>query len=158
MWQISLNYWWEFVLRAGIVYLFLLMLIRLTGKRQGGQMSPFDLILLLILSNAVQNSMYDGDNCVTGGMILSATLVGLNWLVGWLTLRSNRIESFVEGRPIILIHDGKIDSEAMKSVQMTMHELNAALRKEGCVSAEEVRFNVLETNGQITVVPMHKNT
>ena len=77
MWSLSLP-WWEFVLRALIVYAFLMVLLRLTGKRQVGQLAPFDLVLLLVLSNAVQNSMNGGDNTVTAGIILSATLVGAN--------------------------------------------------------------------------------
>ena len=83
---------WEFPLRAVIVYVFLLVLLRVTGKRQFGQMTPFDLVLLLVLSNAVQNSMNGGDNSITGGMILATTLVGLNWLVGYATFRSKRLE------------------------------------------------------------------
>src|SRR6266576_6883654 len=98
MWNISLPHWWEFVVRAVIVYGFLLVILRLTGKRQVGQLAPFDLLLLLVLSNAVQNSMNGGDNSVTGGMILTATLVGLNSCVGWLTFRSKAIEGMIEGR------------------------------------------------------------
>ena len=117
MWMPDLH-WSEFVLRAIVVYVFLLVLLRITGKRQVGQMSPFDLVLLLVLSNAVQNSMNGGDNTITGGLILAATLVGLNWLVGWLTYHSKHIETFVEGKPIILIHDGKIYHESMRRVHM----------------------------------------
>ena len=93
MWQISLAHWWEFVLRAAIVYGFLLVILRLTGKRQVGQLAPFDLVLLLVLSNAVQNSMNGGDNSITGGMILSATLVGLNSCVGWLSMSRESVVS-----------------------------------------------------------------
>ena len=76
MWNISLPHWWEFVLRAVIVYGFLLVILRLTGKRQVGQLAPFDLVLLLVLSNAVQNSMNGGDNSIPGGIISAATLIG----------------------------------------------------------------------------------
>lgn len=116
-------------------------------------MSPFDLVLLLVLSNAVQNSMNGGDNTITGGLILATTLVCLNWIVSWLTYHSKRIEAIVEGRPVILIHDGKIDHKYMRSVQMTQHELEASLRANGCAGPEEVRFAVLENNGQLTVIP-----
>ncbi len=153
MWTISLPHWWEFVARAVIVYLFLLVLLRLTGKRQVGQLAPFDLVLLLVLSNAVQNSMNGGDNSVTGGIVLSCTLVGINWLAGWLTYRSKTIEGLIEGRPVILVHDGRVDRKAMRKVQLTMHELDAALRSESCAGVEDVRFAVLENNGQITVIP-----
>ena len=152
MW-ISELHWSEFVLRGVVIYSFLLLLLRLTGKRQVGQMSPFDLVLLLVLSNAVQNSMNGGDNSLTGGLISATTLVGLNWFVGWATYRSRRLEKLIEGRPIVLIHDGKIYHESMRRVQMTQHELEASLRANGCAGAEEVRFAVLENNGQLTVIP-----
>src|SRR6266403_3476492 len=111
MWNMSLP-WWEFILRGIIIYVFLIVLLRLTGKRQVGQLAPFDLVLLLVLSNAVQNSMNGGDNSITGGLISAATLVGMNWIVAWLTYRSKRFESLIEGRPVILIHNGRIDHKA----------------------------------------------
>ena len=157
MWSISLP-WWQFILRALIVYGFLIVLLRLTGKRQVGQLAPFDLVLLLVLSNAVQNSMNGGDNTVTAGMILAATLVGANFLVGWLTFKSRRVEAIVEGKPVILIHNGKVDERAMSSVQMTHRELDAALRAEGCAGPSEVRLAVLEDNGRLTVVAKEKPT
>jgi uncharacterized membrane protein YcaP (DUF421 family) len=153
MWDISLPHWYEFVARAIIVYLFLMVLLRLTGKRQVGQLAPFDLVLLLVLSNAVQNSMNGGDNSITGGIILSITLVGLNWFVGWLTFRSKALEGLIEGRPMILVHDGHVDARAMRRAQMTLHELDAAIRDGGCCGPHEVRFAVLENNGEITVIP-----
>jgi uncharacterized membrane protein YcaP (DUF421 family) len=155
MWNLALP-WWEFVLRGVMVYVFLLVILRITGKRQTGQLAPFDLVLLLVLSNAVQNSMNGGDNTITGGLILATTLVCLNWIVGWLTYHSKHIETFVEGKPIILIHDGKIYHESMRRVQMTQHELEASLRANGCAGPEEVRFAVLENNGLFTVIPKTK--
>jgi uncharacterized membrane protein YcaP (DUF421 family) len=152
MWFSELH-WWEFVLRGAVIYCFLLLLLRLTGKRQVGQMSPFDLVLLLVLSNAVQNSMNGGDNTITGGLILATTLVCLNWIVGWLTFNSKNIETLIEGRPVVLVHDGKVYRESMRSVQMTQHELEASLRANGYAGPEEVRFAVLENNGQLTVIP-----
>ena len=154
MWTIGLPHWWEFVARAVVVYLFLLVLLRLTGKRQVGQLAPFDLVLLLVLSNAVQNSMNGGDNSITGGMILASTLVALNWCVGWLVYRSKRLEALIEGRPVIVVHDGRVDHDAMRKTQMTMHELESSLRSQGCTGPEEVRFAVLENNGHITVIKM----
>ena len=156
MWILSLP-WWEFILRALIVYAFLLILLRITGKRQVGQLAPFDLVLLLVLSNAVQNAMNGGDNSVLGGLISAITLVAINFLVGTLTFRSKKIEALVEGRPVVLIHNGKIIHPAMDEVKMTTHELNAALRSEGCTSPEEVLVAVLENNGQVTVIPKHKH-
>src|SRR5882762_3207498 len=138
MWNMSLV-WWEFVLRGIIIYVFLIVLLRLTGKRQVGQLAPFDLVLLLVLSNAVQNAMNGGDNSVTGGILLTVTLVGLHWGVAWLTYHSKTVEALVEGRPVLLIHNGHVDKRAIRRVQMTMHELEAALRAEGCACASDVR-------------------
>src|ERR1043165_7984617 len=100
--------WWELVARGAIVYVFMLVLLRVSGKRQVGQLAPFDLVLLLVLSNAVQNSMSAGDNSVTGGLLLATTLVALNFIVSIATYRSKRIAAWVEGRPEILIHNGRL--------------------------------------------------
>ena len=149
--------WWEFIVRAVVVYGFVLVLLRLTGKRQIGQMAPFDLVLLLVLSNAVQNSMNGGDNSITGGMILATTLIALNSIVGWITYRSRRFEALIEGRPMILIHDGKIDHVSMQQAKMTTHELDAALRAAGCAGPSEVRYAVLENTGRVSVIPIRAN-
>lgn len=152
MWSIELPHWSHFVVRAVVVYVCLLVLLRFTGKRQVGQLAPFDLVLLLVLSNAVQNAMNGGDNSITGGLILAVTLVSLNWVVAWLTYRSKWLEALIEGRPVVLIHHGVVYQKALKSAQMTIHELRAALRAEGCAGEEEVLTAVLETNGHVTVI------
>src|SRR5438445_211364 len=118
---------WEFVVRAVVVYLFLLVMLRLTGKRQIGQLSPFDLVLLLVLSNAVQNSMNGGDNSLIGGMISAIALVLLNFLVGYISFRNKRLELWIEGEPKILAHNGKARNAAMTHEQITHHELMAAI-------------------------------
>ena len=151
MWTLSLP-WWEMILRGIIVYSFLLTLLRLTGKRQVGQLAPFDLVLLLVLSNAVQNAMNGGDNSVVGGAISATTLVALNYLVGVATFRSKKLEALIEGRPQVLIHNGKLLEDVMASAQLTHHELNAALRQAGCASVEHVHTAILENNGSISVV------
>jgi uncharacterized membrane protein YcaP (DUF421 family) len=156
MWTVSLPHWWEFLVRAAIVYFFLLVLLRLTGKRQVGQLAPFDLVLLLVLSNAVQNAMNGGDNSITGGILLASTLIALNWVVAWLTFHNKTLERMIEGRSTILVHDGCVDHGAMKRLQMTIHELDAALRAEGCAGAKAARFAVMENNGRISVIPMRK--
>jgi uncharacterized membrane protein YcaP (DUF421 family) len=154
MWSLALP-WWEFVLRGVIVYGFVLVLLRLTGKRQVGQLAPFDLVLLLVLSNAVQNSMNGGDNSVLGGMISAVTLVGLNYVMGWLTFKSKTLELLVEGRPVILVHNGHVDQRAMNRARMTVHELNAALRAGGCAGPHEAKIAVLENGGNITVLRLN---
>src|SRR5262245_57507750 len=105
MWTLAIPVW-ELVLRGSVVYLFLLVLLRVTGKRQIGQLAPFDLVLLLVLSNAVQNSMNGGDNSLIGGLISAGTLVGANYALGYGIFRSKKLEALVEGRPQVIIHNG----------------------------------------------------
>jgi uncharacterized membrane protein YcaP (DUF421 family) len=151
MWDISVP-WWELVLRSAIVYAFLLVLLRLTGKRQVGQLAPFDLVMLLILSNAVQNSMNAGDNSLVGGLISAATLVSLNYLVGLATFSSKKVELIIEGKPEVLIHDGRVDPGVMRRAQLSQHELEAALRQAGCIGTHQVQLAMLENNGAISVI------
>jgi uncharacterized membrane protein YcaP (DUF421 family) len=144
--------WWEFSLRAALVYGFLLLVLRLTGKRQVGQLSPFDLVLLLVLSNAVQNSMNGGDNSVTAGLVLVLTLFCLNTLVGYLSFRSKKLELFIEGKPQILVHNGVVDEEAVARQRISRHELMSAVRQAGISEISEVRVAILENNGRINVI------
>ena len=154
MWNIAIP-WWELILRGVIVYAFLLALLRITGKRQVGQLAPFDLVLLLVLSNAVQNSMNGGDNSLVGGLVSAATLVALNYLVGMATFRSKRLEAIIEGRPEILIHNGKLFEDVMKRAKLTHHELNASIRQAGYSGIEHVHAAFLENNGSISIVGRH---
>lgn len=151
LWKLN-QPWWEFVLRALLVYGFLLLLLRLTGKRQVGQLAPFDLVLLLVLSNAVQNSMNAGDNTVSAGFILVLTLLAVNGLVGWLTYRSKKVELIFEGKPMLLVHNGEVDQKIMGSERITHHELMAAIRQVGLTEVSEVRVAILENNGRINVI------
>jgi uncharacterized membrane protein YcaP (DUF421 family) len=157
MW-LPTQHWWEFCIRGAAIYLFLLIVLRITGKRQVGQLAPFDLILLLVLSNSVQNAMIGNDTSIVGGCITAATLIGMNYFVGFLTYRSKWLEGLVEGRPIRLIHDGHIDERNLHKVRMTVHELNAALRAEGLGCVDDVQIAILENTGKISVVARnHRN-
>jgi uncharacterized membrane protein YcaP (DUF421 family) len=152
MWTLTVE-WSELVARAALVYLFLLVLLRLTGKRQVGQLAPFDLVLLLILSNAVQNAMNGGDNSFTAGAVSASTLIILNGLMSWATFKSKWLEALVEGRPKVLIHNGRLYEGVLRAKRLTHHELMAALRRCGCGDIEHVHVAILENNGQISVVP-----
>lgn len=155
MFQISVP-WWELVVRSVAVYAFLLLILRISGKRQIGQLAPFDLVLLLVLSNAVQNSMSAGDNSLIGGLLIASTLVAINFLVGYATYKNKKLEALLEGRPQILIHDGRLYDDVMAKSQLTHHELDAAIRQAGCMSVSEVRSAILENNGVISVIPKSK--
>ena len=152
MWLLTVT-WWELILRGVLVYGLLIILLRMTGKRQIGQMAPFDLVLLLVLSNAVQNAMNGGDNSVSAGIISAVTLVAVNYAVGFATFKSKRLEALIEGRPQVLVHNGHVFENVLKGAHLTHHELNAALRSAGCACTEEVHFAILENNGQISVQP-----
>jgi uncharacterized membrane protein YcaP (DUF421 family) len=150
MWNLSLP-WWEFVLRGFIVYVFLILILRVTGKRQTGQLAPFDLVLLLVLSNAVQNAMNGGDNTVVGGLISATTLIALHYVVAFVTFKSKKLEALIEGTPRMIVHNGIADERVMRSEFLTHHELAAALRACGCHEISQVHLAMLENNGQITV-------
>jgi uncharacterized membrane protein YcaP (DUF421 family) len=145
-------HWSELILRAIVVYVFLIVLIRITGRRQVGMMSPTDFILLLILSNAVQNSMNGGDNSLGAGLVLATVLVILNYAMSWLARRSKFIEQLLVGRPVFIVRDGKLDEEMLEKEKVTHHELAAALRASGCPNIESARHVILEANGSISVV------
>ena len=151
MWNMSVP-WWEFVVRGIVVYVFLLIFLRATGKRQTGQYAPFDLVLLLILSNAVQNSMNAGDNSLIGGLISASTLIGCHVALSHLTYRFRRLERLIDGRPRVLVQDGKADEALMARERISPSDLAAALRAGGTLHAHEVARATIEVNGQITVV------
>ena len=151
MWQLSVP-WWHFVVRAAVIYFFLLVLLRLTGRRQVGQLAPFDLVLLLIISNAVQNAMNANDGSITAGLILAGTLVVLNHLLGRLTFRNRRMEELIEGKPEILIYEGKVFKKVLEHEQISDLELVTAIRSAGCETPEQVHLAVLENNGHVSVI------
>ena len=146
-------HWWELIGRGLLVYFFLILLLRSTGKRQIGQMSPFDLVLLMVLSNAVQNSMSGGDNSVTAGLILAVTLVAANWIVGKVTSSNKIMEQLVDGDPQVLFHDGKVYDKILKDSQITRQELIAAVHKAGYADLDMIRAAILENDGTISVIP-----
>lgn len=143
--------WWELVLRALAVYLMLIFLLRISGKRQIGELSPFDLVLLLIIANAVESSMSGGDNSLLSGIILAGTLIAANYLMGFISYKNKRFERLVEGRPQVLIHEGKIFDEVMNDAKLTRLELNTTLRQMGYFNVNEVKLAILENNGKVTV-------
>ncbi len=148
--------WEERVVRAVIVYAFLLVAIRIFGRRELGQLTAFDLIVLLTLSNILQNAMIGNDNSLTGGVIGAAMLLSANLVVAFLVFRSRGAERVVEGEPRILIHDGKLKRDALRKELMTDQELLSAVRREGVESFDEVHLAFAEPNGLVSVIPKIK--
>jgi uncharacterized membrane protein YcaP (DUF421 family) len=140
----------EIVLRTAVVYLVVLLGVRLSGKREVGQMTPFDLVLLLLLSNSVQNAMTGPDTSVAGGVAAAVTLLLLNFGVGGVAGTNRRFRKLVEGQPSLLVHDGKIITDHMKKEHVSMDELQRALREHGISSCNDVALAVLEVDGAIS--------
>ena len=140
----------ERVIRAMVGYAFLLIAFRVTGKRQVGQLTPFDFVVLLIISNVLQNAMIGPDNSVTGGVVGALTIFVCNALVARGTFWSRRLERLIEGGPTRLVHDGHVDVAAMRRELVTRAELHAALRDAGMLDVTEARYAILESTGRIT--------
>ena len=144
--------WWAFVLRACIVYFILLALIRASGKRTMGQFTPFDMLLVVLLGNAVQNALLGQDASVAGGLLLAVTLISLNWLVGFASARSERLETIVEGSPVLLARDGQVYRAVLRRELISRADFDKAMREAGVEDIEDIRMAVLENNGHITLV------
>jgi uncharacterized membrane protein YcaP (DUF421 family) len=150
LFQLSLP-WWELLLRGAIVYLMVLVLLRLAGKRQVGDLTPFDLTLLLLISEGASNAIRAEENSVTGAALAIAAMLGINWAMSKLSVRSKRFDRVVEGRPQFLIRNGVVDYAALKRESVTHNDLLIALRQNECLSPHEAAYAVLETDGSISV-------
>ena len=148
--------WWEFILRAVVVYAVVLGMVRLGGKRALGQITPFDVLLIVLLGNAVQNALLGQDTSLAGGLLLAATLITLNYAVGWVTTRSRRMERLIEGEPVLVAREGKLLDSVLRRELITQADFDAAMRQQGCGGIEEVALALLEINGHITIVPRTK--
>ena len=140
----------QIFVRTAAIYLLVLIGVRLSGKREVGQMTPFDLTLLLLLSNSVQNAMTGPDTSLLGGAVAAATLLILNYLVANVAGGSRRFRKLVEGEPSLLIHDGKVIESHMARERVSMDELHRALREHGINSCDQVALAVLEVDGSIS--------
>jgi uncharacterized membrane protein YcaP (DUF421 family) len=144
--------WWEFIIRAVAVFIVVFLLFRLIGKKQLGEMGPFDFVLLLIVSESVSGALIGKDDSLFGGWISATTLIGLSYLIDLLVFRSRRIERFVEGEPQLIIKDGHAIREVLNRAKITSRELKTALREKDIAEISEVKFAILETNGNITAI------
>ncbi len=141
----------EKLLRPVLVYLVLVVLLRLFGKRELAQLNPFDLVVLLSLSNTVQNAIIGDDNTVSGGVIGAFSLLAINWFVVRTLYRSPRLTRLVEGRCAVLVVDGKIDQKALKRESLTEEELLEVIHRQGFEHIKQVKHCELEPNGSFYV-------
>jgi uncharacterized membrane protein YcaP (DUF421 family) len=137
----------EKIIRPVIVYLVLVLLLRVFGKRELAQLNPFDLVVLLSLSNTVQNAIIGDDNSVTGGVLGAVSLLTTNWLVVRLLFRSPRLNRALEGKAAVLIRDGHIDLKALEREALTREELVEVVHKQGFEHIHDVHRCELEPNG-----------
>ena len=145
--------WWHFVARGIVVYVLVMVLMRISGKRAVGQFTPFDLVMLILIGNAVQNGINGGENSLSGALLMAATLVALNYLTAWLTARSVFLEHIIEGQAVIVARDGVVFHDVLRRELVSRDDFDEALRSNGVRNVEEVELAILETNGKISVIP-----
>lgn len=148
--------WWHFVVRGIAVYVLVMVLMRLSGKRAVGQFTPFDLVLVILLGNAVQNGINGGDNSLTGAVVMATTLIGLNYIVAFATSRNRTIEKFIEGEPVVLARHGKVFRKVLRRELVSEDDFEKALRKNSIEDVADAEVVLLENNGEISVVKKHK--
>lgn len=141
-------------LRTVIIYFVILVGFRLTGKREIGQFTPFDLVLILLIANAVQNAMVGPDVSLTGGIVAAVTLLVVNYIVSFIADRSRIVRELTAGTPTLLVNDGGIIERHMRREHITMDDLQAAMREHGIDSVSDVQIAVLEVDGSISIVPV----
>jgi uncharacterized membrane protein YcaP (DUF421 family) len=148
----------EKILRPVVVYAFLVISLRLSGKRELVQLNPFDLVVLLTLSNTVQNAIIGEDNSVTGGIIGATSLLVVNYLVVRFLYNHRKLDQFVEGKADVLIDNGKVRTDHLKKELITMQQLSAAARKQGFDDLADVNQCVLEPGGTLTFIARKPDT
>ncbi|GLS95556.1 DUF421 domain-containing protein [Piscinibacter gummiphilus] len=147
--------WWELVARAFLVYAALMLMVRLSGKRTVGQFTPFDLLVVMLLSEGVSNALSGGEESVLGGLILAATLITLNVCVAVASARSSRFQEIVEGAPVLVGRDGAVFDDVLRRQHIGRGELEKALREADC-SLEEMQCAFLETDGAFSILKRPK--
>jgi uncharacterized membrane protein YcaP (DUF421 family) len=145
---------WAIAIRSALVYLAVLLGLRLAGKRELGQMTVFDLVVILLIANAVQNSMVGPDFSVQGGILGAFVLIALNRVMALLRLRGGLWGRVIEGTPTVLVEDGELIEPHLRREGLEQAELQMVVREHGIDSLEDVKLAVLETDGSISIVPM----
>jgi uncharacterized membrane protein YcaP (DUF421 family) len=142
---------YNLIIRATVVYLSILLLLRISGKRQIGQMGPTEFVAILLISNAVQNAMNAGDNSLAGGLILAAILIILSTGISYLTFKSKFFEKIFEGTPTLIVHHGRPIIANMNKERLSLSELKSLLRKQGIHDMKDVGTAVLEPDGSLSL-------
>jgi len=149
---------WEIALRTAVVYVALLLLLRIAGKREIGQMTAFDVVVILTVANAVQNAMVGPDNSLVGGLVAAAVLVAINYGVAALGVRSRIFKSALRGHPTLLINGGQFVVTNLRREEIDPDDVFMAMREHGIDTIDQVKLAVLETDGSISIVPREVET
>ena len=147
--------WWEFIVRGALVYLALLVMVRMSGRRTISQLTPFDLLVVMLLSESVSNGLSGGDDSVSGGLIIAATLIVLNGGIGLLSARSRKVEALVEGDVVLIGRDGVFFDKIMQRNRIGEADIEQALREADC-ARHEMQCAFLEADGGITIMKRPK--
>ncbi len=139
-------------IRSVIVYLFVILAIRLFGKKELSQLSIVDLVFILLISNSLQAAMIGNDTTLTGGLIAAGSLFIVNWILKNLIYKSKKISETIQGNPIMLVYQGKIIHKHLEKAQISREELEAAIREHGVKNIEAVDLAILEVDGNISVL------
>jgi uncharacterized membrane protein YcaP (DUF421 family) len=152
VWNLAVP-WWELAVRSIVIYLAMIVALRLFGKRQIGQFTIFDLVLILLIANAVQPAMTGPDNSLLGGLIIIGSLVVADSIVGFARARIRIVNDLLEAKPTVIAEDGKWLPKAMEMEEVTLADAEMALREHGVGDIDDVDLAVLEADGSISVVP-----
>jgi uncharacterized membrane protein YcaP (DUF421 family) len=145
--------WWQIIVRASVVYIVVLLALRLTGRRTLGQRNAIDLVLILIVANAVQNAMIGSDTSLTGGLIAAATLFALDTALDRIFGRSDRLSRLFSGSPVVLVNRGMMIESNLRKEHISLDELEEALREHGIDDIGQVKLGILEMDGSLSIVP-----
>ncbi len=154
MWQNLMNFGLDplnLIIRGVVVYLSVVILLRISGKRQMGQMGATEFVAILLISNAVQNSMNGGDNSLVGGLVLAATLIIVSTTISYLTYRSKICSTIFEGTPTLVVHKGKVIAKNLHRERMAESELKIMMRKQGFHHYDEINSAILEADGTLSI-------
>jgi len=147
-----MNEYLDIILRSLAVYVFMLVAIRLTGKKELSQLNTTDVVLILLISNAVQNAMVGNDTSLLGGLVAAAVLFALNYILKKVLFRNKRLRDLVYQQPEILIHNGNLDFGKLSKLGITNEELQEAMREHGIEKYKEVKLAILEVDGNISII------
>lgn len=152
-----MNVYFDIIIRSAAVYLFMLIALRLFGKKELSQLNTADVILILLISNSVQNAMVGSDNSLIGGLAAASVLFAINFTLKKLMFKFPKFSDFMQEKPEILIHDGKMDFKALSKLNITHDELKEAIREHGVEHFSDVKLAMLEIDGNISIISGQNN-